>query len=599
MAEARLNRVQSVEIGSNSYQLVRVNDARAWGIRYLEKPPWDQGSPPLESEPILTWHLGGFKSRAGIPGASEYGQNTDGRLPFRLRPSPKINTVTLTSSDENPKSIFEALGYIWVVCGRRIYRITPSDNTVVLSKDFGEGNEVGIMGLRWETDIGLVCTDKSTNSIWKVSAIGTPDTWTQQSAGTYYPYRLASGLDRLFAVDKTGDLRNVASGLDPIDGSQYADSVQCGRTDTAPTGIVAYDRTSLVAKPEGLFAVDRIGFGVPVLKQLQYDANNGLGMFVREPWVLFPHARGLYRYAPGQAQRCGIERELMDESPLVKGEFRAFASDARWLYGIMPDPAGTNTYILVAREKLDTEPGFGPYIWDTLLHFTALCQTAWVSGLTSVPRLWFGHGNNLAYIKLDDEYALTGKRWTSKMRLGEWGQKDFPTIRAIGKNLTSAIYWDIYHSVDGGAYSLLDVNGASKRVNSTSLHLFTLPVAAAGREIQLRLDYTSNNDAVAGELEMVEVYATPRDTELVPVISATLILAGSQRLDQQIDHRTADDQLNDLKTLRKQQTATTSTGPWGDTLSVHVRELEVKEVIQQDQKEAEYIVEVLLQQRGV
>ena len=137
----KLKHVGTVKIGSESYQLVQTDDRQAWREEYLHEPPWTEGLPATLSEPTETWHLGGLKSKQGIPGTSEYGQNTDGRFPFRLLPGPEVTTVTLTGSLANPTRIFEALGYIWAVCGRYVFRIDPSDDSVVESKDFGIGGK--------------------------------------------------------------------------------------------------------------------------------------------------------------------------------------------------------------------------------------------------------------------------------------------------------------------------------------------------------------------------------------------------------------------------------------------------------------------------
>ncbi|KKK62880.1 hypothetical protein LCGC14_2999900, partial [marine sediment metagenome] len=111
---SRLKHVGTVKIGAESYLLAQTDDQQAWQEQYLHEPPWLEGLPPILSEPAETWHLGGLKSKQGIPGTSEYGQNTDARFPFRLLPGPEVNNVTLTNSIANPTKIFEALGQIFV-----------------------------------------------------------------------------------------------------------------------------------------------------------------------------------------------------------------------------------------------------------------------------------------------------------------------------------------------------------------------------------------------------------------------------------------------------------------------------------------------------
>ena len=100
------------------------------------------------AEGTFTWHLGGLKSRPGIPGTSEYGKNTDGRWAFRLLPSAKINTLTLTSSASNPASIFEALGHVFVVSGQRVYRMLLDRQIDALTLEGGQAFQ--IMALKRE-----------------------------------------------------------------------------------------------------------------------------------------------------------------------------------------------------------------------------------------------------------------------------------------------------------------------------------------------------------------------------------------------------------------------------------------------------------------
>src|SRR3990172_6487765 len=96
-------------------------------------------------------------------------------------------------------------------------------------------------------------------------------------------YRLAAGINRLFKVNKEGTLKNISTGLDPQLETNWADTVQCGDKFTLPTGLVAYDRTAFVGKPEGMYGVDEDGFGVPLIKRVARDVDNGRGMRVYEP----------------------------------------------------------------------------------------------------------------------------------------------------------------------------------------------------------------------------------------------------------------------------------------------------------------------------
>lgn len=592
-----------IRLNSETYRHVQIQGQLAWTREYVNEPPWAEVSPPLVSDPQFTWDQGGFKSRQGLVGTSEYGTNTDSRFPFRLLPGPLVTVVTLTSSPTQPTSIFEALGYIWVVAGRYVYRIDPATDGVVNSKDLG-ATVVGIMGLRWETNIGLVTTDEASNSLYKVTAIGTPDTWTQTT--TVSAYRLAMGINRLFKVSKTGALKNILTSLDPMTEANWADSVQMGDTFSVPTSISAYERTVLVGKPEGLFAVGEEGFGIPVIRRMPYDANNCYGTIVHEPWVYIPHSRGLYRFQPGLVESCGLEKEIMNESA-VKGQIYAMASDGDYLYAFAD--VGNDCYLLTARERRGGEGGFGPLVWDTLAQWTAAhAKAAYVSNLTTPARLWFSHGNNVAYVKLqpnggvpnvDDGYrfALSGTRFSPRYKFDDWAAKDFPKIVVVGKNLTAARYWQVAYSLDGAAYQTTDVDVADMKISADGRKTFFLPTTATGREIQYRFTVTSNDSTVAPpELSYFEPFATPRP-RTVPIVSFHLQLEAGTRHGPNREIRTATKQFNDLQTLLEQVAAISTTGPWGDSSNAWIRGLELVESRQSERQEVSLIVKVTLQLR--
>ena len=605
---SRPKHVGTVKIGSESYLLAETKEKQAWEEQYLHEPPWADGLPSILSEPSDTWHLGGLKSKSGIPGTTEYGQNTDDRFPFRMLPGPEVNNVTLTSSIANPTRIFEALGYIWAVCGRYVYRIDPSDDSIVQSKDFGAGGTLGVDGMRWEDNTGLITTDDANQSLWEVTAIGTPDTWAQAESGVR-AYRLAAGIDRMFGVEDSGLLRNCVSGMDPMLSASWSDDLQCGETSTKPNGIIAFEKTALVGKPEGLFGVSPEGKGTPLIKRMVRDDDNCLGMEMFEPYAMIPHSRGVYRFVPGLVESAGLEMELINESP-VRGRFKAFAVDNRWLLGLLT--VGATIYIMVARDRGGGEPGFGPLIWDTWIYLAATTsQAMFLSTLTSPPRLWFGNDNNISYIKLsasagapdvDDSayrFAQSGLRYTHKYTFGDWRDKDFPKVVVVGKGtLSAARYWDVYFSVDGGAYSALDIDGSTMRVNSDGLHTFYLPLTAVGREIQFHLDFTGDSTTAPPEINYFEPFAVPQSKK-VPINLIQLHLVRDAELDMGREVRSAAEQLSDLHTLDEASSPLKASGPWGESKDMWVKSLRLVNVLQEPDHEAEYLVEVALQERKV
>ena len=584
----------TITLGSDTYLIARTERARSWKKSFRNEPPWVEADDGMLSVRIETWHLGGFKTKPGIDGTSEQGSDTDGRFPFRLRPSPKINSVTLTGSAADPTSIFKAKGYIFAVCGRYVFKIDPATDTVTSSKDLGAG-VTGIMGLEDEAGNVLVTLDATTTSLWRCTAIGSPDTWAQTADAACNPYRLARGINRLFRISKAGVMRNLSTGLSPLTEANWADTVQCGGTDTTkpPTGLIAFDRTVLAARQEAVYGVDgESGYGIPVIKRVVPSAYTGAGMAVVEPYVLVPHSRGLGRYTPGMFESIGLEREILNESSIKGGVFRAFAVDGQWIFAAYQ--VGSSSNILVARDRRSGEPSLAPMIWDTFVNNGAnTCGAMYLDTDTDPPRLWFGRGNNIAYIKLADplaEFAVSGTRTSHKYDFGDWGSKDFPKVDVVvsGADLSANIYWDLYYSVDGAAFSMVDRNSANMRSTAAGRSTFYLPNAAVGREIQYRLNYTSNDATKKGEVLFVEGFAIPQARKF-PILELQLKLAHNQQKDLERETRDVAEQRSDLEALIEAATTITAIGPWG-TYQVQPKKIEEIEMIQNDDGEEEVLV---------
>lgn len=114
--------------------------------RSLNDPPYSEGLPSVLSDLSFTWHMGGFKSRQGVVGTSEYGVNTDGRWPFRLAPGPQISTVTLTGSDGQ-------VCYVWL-SGTYIYVVTETDRLYRINRITGAAQLLMSGGITFGTSEG-------------------------------------------------------------------------------------------------------------------------------------------------------------------------------------------------------------------------------------------------------------------------------------------------------------------------------------------------------------------------------------------------------------------------------------------------------------
>jgi hypothetical protein len=623
VAEGNLERVGQIELDGQHYILVRDDKKRAWRRSSAPEPPYDGGLPTLISRRWDSWHLGAFKSREGIPSTSEFGDDTTGRWPGRLLPSYALNTITLTNSDSAVIRFFELGGYLWAVTSNgNVYRIDPADDTV-LEKDLAV---TAIDGVGWE-NVGYVTSNAATNSIWKVvSPYGTAN-WTQQSTGTYYPYRLAKNINRLFATNKTGLVKNIASGTDGILGASYSDAVQCGDAQVAPNALVAYGRSVICGKPEGLFSIDaETGVGKNELERMIRDPDNCIGMYAWEPWVFVPHSRGLWRWQPGFAEDIGLEREFLADPTLdsediwnaFDGQFRAFAAEGHFVWAVRNiGNAGVITQLLVGREAVQGEPSLGPMIWD-IESFdsggTARTQAAFVSSLWTPPRLFIGLDNNCAYMRLTDEgsppaingqasgtFVTSGYRYTPWLKYDSEDEKDHPKVSALARHVDRDRYWQIkYRLTRDAAESSTDVDGnAMKVMTSDRLHTFYLPSTASGREIQYRIDYVSDVSTDAGELTYFEAFAAPQSRK-VPIVIARLHLATGMHTERGRDPRTVDEMIDDLYELSEEGPLSAITAPWirGGGYC-QVKSVELVETRQEGTKDPEFVVEVALQMRDV
>ncbi|KKK53837.1 hypothetical protein LCGC14_3090780, partial [marine sediment metagenome] len=164
--------------------------------------------------------------------------------------------------------------------------------------------------------------------------------------------------------------------------------------------------------------------------------------------------------------------------------------------------------------------------------------------------------------------------------------------------LSAARYWDIYYSVDGGAYSKTDIDSNDMRVNSDGLHTFYLPLAAVGREVQFRLDFVGDSATAPPELSYFEPFAVPQSKK-IPVNIIQLHLSRDIKHDMGQEARSAEEQLSDLTTLDEEAAPLVASGPWGEDKNMWLRRLRLISVIHEQGMEAEYLVEVALQERKV
>lgn len=592
MPEQNTEPVGLVEINGAPYRLLRGERGRAWQADLQDEPPYSGGVPSLISEPQPTWHVGGLKSQQGFPGTSEYGQNTSTRRPFSIRPSGKITTVTLSGNGTPVTDFFELGGYLFTVGGRYVHRIDPNSGDAVVQKDLG-ASVVGVSGAKWEGNIGYVTTDAATQSLWKVvSPYGTGN-WSQTA--DVKAYLIDADIDRLYKIDRDGILKNAVVGVDPFTEANWADSVQVGDGDSLATDLKVFERSVLIGMPDGLYGVGQEGRGIPLIRRMATHADNCRGMTFWEPYMLVPHSRGLFQFMPGTAQSVGLEKEMLNHSP-IQARFAWLVSEGQNAWGAIP--VGSDTYILAGRNATGNEASFGPLVWDPELYFTGTSKAGHLSNLTTTPRFWFGKGNDVAYVQLSDTgtpWATSGNRYTNKLRFNDWGSKHFPFFDIVGAGLTANRHWTIAYSVDGAAFSDTDISGATMRITSNGRQRFILPTSATGREIQFRLTFSSDSDAAMPEIVYFEAYAIPQSKK-VPTYGVRLQL-GPFKQDQTNIMASADEQLAALQALAENASPVLSTGPWGKDIRISVRNLTVTEQVQEGSGNPEYVADVVVIKR--
>lgn len=242
MADVVLHEVGIANIDGKRYRIVRKDDEIAYSREYVAEPPYDKGVPAQLSEQQFTWHLGGFKSRQGITGSSEYGINTDGRWPFRLVPGPYLNTATLPGNTSAirwiwPTSILGSISgpAIWATAGNVAYILTSDSLGQPI---FGGNTYDPIMGLKWQSY--YLMTD-SNSQLWKMALT------FSNSANNFVMSPTGAGATTQFTPSTGANWQNVdeISGADDVDATYNSDSV-AGHIDlftkTALSGPAAPDQ---------------------------------------------------------------------------------------------------------------------------------------------------------------------------------------------------------------------------------------------------------------------------------------------------------------------------------------------------------------------
>lgn len=239
-----------IVIDGKTYRMVRKGSAVAYNREFIPEPPYSQGQPNVLSEQSFTWHLGGFKSRQGIPGTSEYGVNTDGRWPFRLAPSALIQTLEVAGNSDpitwywksvrNPALLIDAPLYF--VAGDKAYRTNSTAGLGLEIRKVYDDSNAPVMGVDWDGYGLLVAED---GKIYKRSGVAS-ETEVPTGAGATTQWTPSAGSNWQNVDDAVGA---------PDADSTYNESSTAGHMDlftkaalTNPSAPGAPNRVSLVGR---------------------------------------------------------------------------------------------------------------------------------------------------------------------------------------------------------------------------------------------------------------------------------------------------------------------------------------------------------------
>jgi hypothetical protein len=622
-----------ISINGIKYRLARDASKIPYKRSVLPEPPWSEGEPLIISDETITWHRGGFKSKQGITGTSEYGENSDARWPFALVAGPQIQTITLATSTNEPlrgvvdfrggtPEVANADDYLWAWSDDTIYRINKSTQAVTVS--LTTGLSIVVQLIFWEGDLYAV---EANDGLLRLTAIGSPDTWDVTNdvlnpvGLVQHGNRLAKA--RLLTTPDQTQVQNIVQGLDPTVAANWADEVlipgaplYITSTHAGPA-IVAFDKTVIIRTFEGIFGIEEDGTPVNIMKRLPGPTYT---MKTIEPYIYISHSSGLYRWYPGSLEACGLEQEILNESPVI-GPVVALEAIGKWIFASIENAISSNdNYLLVGREAEAGEQSLGPIIWDTFLNLGQLplpywlyASDQWDSGYDTLFFPYGGSSNTvLGFINmtitggappwLDTTFLYpkeqSAERYTVRYRFNDWHDKDFVKVAIKCKDCASARKWAIAYRIDDGSWVTTDINGSTMEVTDDDLHEFILATTASGMEIQFRLTYTGTTTSTTNASRVVyfEPFARPQSQksvihDVVLIIQNDLMKTGGR------EQQTAEASLANLTSLEETASPVTVVLPWGSSINASIRSVEVSQTLQTGEGSHTYLASVTMEER--
>lgn len=300
------------------------------------------------------------------------------------------------------------------------------------------GSEAGIATLQ-------VVNDEAANP-------GSDDTWVVDPIPADHLERLGNKLARaclkryvsLCSADDIGNLANW--------GAEYP----VGPPDCEITDLVEWSTELGVCAKDGMYMFDGVATSkqqLPLLGSLK-DDDNGKNTLRWASYILYPSADGYWRWRYGEHIRIDSDAipgnvpapETTDEPLNLKHYGSAFCGDH--IYHACYD--GTKYHLMHGRPRGD---GF---VWDCLITTINAIKVVY---LDSDRRLWFGWGNDLAWIQLSQggepdggnfgEASLVTRVYLPQVILADDIDVRLRMLKVICRNSDDEYEWEIYASRDG------------------------------------------------------------------------------------------------------------------------------------------------------
>lgn len=474
---------------------------------------------------------GGFgHSHYLAPDTYHYAVAMDATRPRQLIMGPLVTTFAANAA---VTGFFEQQSALYVLGGQYAQQVNLSTdlcetpNGAGAGKDFGSGTTTVAVNF---DSLVHVFFSSSTNA-WTFDTEPDPDTWTQANTNSIkgsYGARFWSENAGAYVLARSytdGSGNPVVAWLSQggtFDSTNWSAAYVVGDKTKAVTGLAADHRMLWVAKRDGLYYIDgRTGRSIRVIEPYPVDDNNGVGLFVDSGGrVYYPALSGLLRYDPNSGEVVEITpgRGLGNASPIY-GRVTALRQYKGSLYAAVYN--GTDSYLMVGREREAGEFGFGPLVWHGALARTAAGQITamWVTGLTSPPRLYWGDDDgNVSYIRLPAgaenplqdsgyRYAASGSLYLPADNMGTPGTRwALAGLVIENDGLNSTTYCSIYALLDNGSYQFVGNAQASGRC--------WVPIPSTGdwrfSNLALRLDFTNPSNTSSPKIRAVSVRAAQR-----------------------------------------------------------------------------------------